>query len=142
MYDQGICTLMLADAVARTKGELADECKKALRKSVSVIVEAQCKEKAPVDFRGGWRYRVAKNDSSDMSVTGWQLAALRAARDAGCEVPQETIDLGLDYVRRSRDVISGGYRYTVNGSATVPCTASAVLALAACGQKVKDLPEA
>ena len=38
-----------------------------------------------------------------MSVTGWQLLALRAAKNIGCDVPGERIDMAVEYVLRCRD---------------------------------------
>ncbi len=40
--------------------------------------------------RGGWRY--SPGQMSDLSVSGWQLMALRSGQLAGLEVPTETIE--------------------------------------------------
>jgi hypothetical protein len=138
MYHHGICTLMLAEVVGMTQGPLAAEVKKALEKAVGIILVAQRKQNTP--NRGGWRYNVA-GDDSDMSVTGWQVMALRAAKNVGCDVPPEAINMALAYVKRSRDAETGGYGYTPGGGVTVPCTGTAILCMAVCGQKVRDLPE-
>ncbi len=90
--------------------------------------------------RGGWRYRVAGYDS-DISVTGWQIMALRAAKNVGCDVPPSAIDSAVEYVKRCQDPYSGGFRYTPGGGVTVPCTGTSILCLAVCGQKVKQMPE-
>ena len=49
---------------------------------------------------GGWRYLPGATDS-DLSVTACQLVALRAARVAGIDVPDDTLRRGLGYVKRS-----------------------------------------
>jgi hypothetical protein len=59
-----------------------------------------------------------------MSVTGWQVMALGAARDCGCDVPPEAIERAVEYVKRSQDPASGGFRYTPAGRATAGCTGS------------------
>ena len=53
--------------------------------------------------RGGWRYRIEHYDGSDISVTGWQIMALRAAKNLGCDVPAETIARAVDYIKRCQD---------------------------------------
>ncbi len=139
MYHHGICTLMLAEVAGKVKGDLAGDIKKALDKAVRVILQGQRKQGGV--SQGGWRYRVMGTDA-DMSVTGWQVAALRAAKDAGCDVPAETFERALAFVKRTRNAQSGGYTYTVGGPVTVSCTATAILCMAACGEKVKELDEA
>ena len=69
--------------------------------AVRVILPAQ-RTKANSPHDGGWRYHVAGGDA-DLSITGWQVAALRAAKDAGCEVPAEAFEKALAFVRRCRD---------------------------------------
>src|SRR5262249_27787378 len=77
MYQHGICTLMLAEVAGMTEDKkLAKEIKTKLVKAVEVILKAQ--RKTTDHHRGGWRYQAAGRDS-DMSVTGWQIMALRAA---------------------------------------------------------------
>ena len=48
-----------------------------MAKAVQLILDAQKVEKGPA-FAGGWRYQRGSRDS-DISVSGWQLMALRAA---------------------------------------------------------------
>jgi rhamnogalacturonyl hydrolase YesR len=80
MYHHGICTLMLAEVVGMTNGELAKQVKPALEKAVAIILKSQRKNPP---HRGGWRYNTDPNGDSDISVTGWQLMALRAAKNVG-----------------------------------------------------------
>jgi len=49
---------------------------------------------------GGWRYMDSRfpKDNSDLSVTGWQLMFLRAAKNAGFEVPRGNVDQAVKYV--------------------------------------------
>lgn len=49
---------------------------------------------------GGWRYTPESTDA-DTSVTGAVLMGLLAARNAGMDVPDETINAALDYIHRS-----------------------------------------
>ena len=74
--------------------------------AVDLIVNTQNTE-------GGWRYQPRRLDA-DISVTICQVMALRAARNAGIEVPNETIDNCIEYVRRSQNP-DGGFMYMVSG---------------------------
>jgi hypothetical protein len=132
MYHHGICTLMLAEVVGMCPPDLADEVRTALAKAVDVILKAQRRDGS---IAGGWRYAVAGGDA-DMSVTGWQLLALRAAKNVGCDVPGEAIEKAVKYVRRCYDENRGTFTYTIHGSATVPCAGTGILGLELCG---KDL---
>ncbi len=126
MYQHGICTLMLSEAV----GMLPDrrEAKRLRDKlvlAVEVILKAQVRNG---EDRGGWRYTMRSFDS-DISVTGWQIMALRAAKNVGCDIPAEHIEQAIGYIKRCRDPLSGGYRYQRFGSVTLPCTGTSMLAL-------------
>jgi hypothetical protein len=132
MYQHGICTLMLAEVAGMTENkELAKEIRRRLVKAVELILEAQ--HKGRDEHHGGWRYQVHSRDS-DISCTGWQLLALRAAKNLGCDVPQERIAWAVAYLKRCRDGHSGGFRYMVGGNVTVPCTGTCILGLEVCGK--------
>ena len=81
LYDQAIVTMALAEAFNLTKDPRLQE---PVRKAVSFIVTAQNKT------TGGWRYKPWARDpqeKGDLSVTGWQIMALKSASLAGVEVP-------------------------------------------------------
>jgi len=140
MYHHGICTLMLAEVVGMTDGKLAREVKEKLQKAVNVILKAQ---RTAGDPRGGWRYQVAQVNGSDISVTGWQLMALRAAKNVGCDVPADVIERAVDYMKRSQDPGSGGFCYMPRaGRPTTACTGTCVLGLMLCGKGKEVPPEA
>jgi hypothetical protein len=129
MYHHGICTLMLSEVVGMAPPDLADEVRPALAKAVAVVLKAQ---RRGGTHGGGWRYTVYGSDS-DLSVTGWQLLALRAAKNVGCDVPAENIERAVEYVRRCFDESRGTFAYTVRGSLTVPCAGTGILGLELCG---------
>ncbi len=141
MYYHGICTLLLAEAAGMTDGRLADDLRARLASAVKVILQAQ--RRGVGRDAGGWRYRVDGQDA-DLSVTGWQLLALRAARNVGCDVPADRIRAAVEYVRRCHDLRTGGYTYQANGfgNVTIPCTGTGVLALELCGKEYHKTPEA
>ena len=102
MYHHGFGTLALAEAYGAVDESLLWEGEKAPRTiaqaldlAIRCAVTAQKKNKW-----GGWRYSPDATDA-DMSVTGAVLMGLLAARNAGLEVPDETINAALEYARRS-----------------------------------------
>jgi len=139
MYYHGICTLMLAEAAGMAEGRSADELRQRLEAAVKVVLHAQRRGGTRDD--GGWRYQVNGWDA-DLSVTGWQLMALRAARNVGCDVPADRIKAAVRYIQRCHDPASGGYRYTTASQVTVPCTGTGILALELCGKEYHRSPEA
>jgi hypothetical protein len=106
MYGHGFAALFLGEVYGMTQGgadtALADRVHSALSRSIRLIVTTQNDE-------GGWRYNPVPFDA-DVSVTICQIMALRSARNAGLEVPKETIDRAVDYVRALQNP-DGGWRY-------------------------------
>ena len=94
MYSHGVSSLMLAEVVGMLEDPLATDVRKALTRAISLILKAQNVAKAE-HHAGGWRYQPTSTDS-DLSVSGWQLLALRAARNVGADVPVENIDRAVD----------------------------------------------
>jgi hypothetical protein len=67
--------------------------------------------------------------------------ALRAAKNLGCDVPPEAIELAVDYIRRCQDPATGGFRYHPGGAVTPPCSGTSILALEICGKELHHCPE-
>lgn len=132
MYCHGISTLMLAEVIGMApESELADQAREALTKAIKLIVLAQNLPKNR-ENAGGWRYQPTSRDS-DISVSGWQVMALRAAKTAGCAVPSENIDRAVDYLKRCA-VQDGGFGYQPGGGPNNPRTGTGILALEICGE--------
>lgn len=131
MYQHGISTLMLAEVVAMTDAKTSREIKPKLELAVKRILQAQRTEMNA--NKGGWRYRLDSSDA-DMSITGWQIMALRAAKNIGCDVPADRIDLAMTYVRACHDPQGGGFSYTQGSMPSAACTAIGVLSLELAGQ--------
>jgi hypothetical protein len=129
MYHHGICTLLLAEVCGMTDRAMADELRPALEKAVRRILQAQ--RPGPGIYRGGWRYRPDSTDA-DVSITGWQLLALRASRNVGCDVPAERIEQALGFILRCRDARSGAFCYQPGARPTFACTGTGILALELC----------
>jgi Prenyltransferase and squalene oxidase repeat len=131
MYCHGISTLMLAEVVGMIPDPaLAARIQTALSRAVLVIIKSQDVHKGP-DHAGGWRYQPNSNDS-DLSVTGWQVMALRAAKSAGCSVDSARIERAVAYLKRCA-VKDGGFAYQPRQGANNPRTGVGILALEICG---------
>lgn len=138
MYCHGISTLMLAEVTGMaTDAKLSSDCREALSRAVALILQAQNRKKDE-NHSGGWRYQPDSPDS-DLSVTGWQVIALRAAKSAGVAIPAENIDRAVAYVRKCA-FKDGGFGYQPGGGPNNPRTGTGVLALEICGEH--ELPEA
>ncbi len=132
MYSHGIATLMLAEVIGMVAPEQAERCREVLQKAVRLIVDAQNAPKS-AEHDGGWRYQPSSSDA-DLSVTAWQLLALRAAKDIGCDVPGENIDRAIAYVKRLHVKHDGGFGYMVGHGSTVTRAGTGIVALEVCGE--------
>lgn len=127
MYGHGFATLFLAEAYGMSLHQDVDtKLGKKLRSAVKLIVDTQNNE-------GGWRYQPVKSDA-DLSVTICQIMALRAARDAGVTVPEETRTRCIDYVKKSQNS-DGSFRYQLASGqhGSFALTAAGIVALNSAG---------
>ncbi|MBP7274720.1 MAG: terpene cyclase/mutase family protein [Kiritimatiellae bacterium] len=117
MYHHGFATLALAELYG-----MVDEPRlgPALVRAVRLILEAQ-KHSRP----GAWRYSPGSSDA-DTTVSGAQVVALFAARNAGLEVPDEAIERALAFYRECQNP-DGGIGYTERGEGSPPRNAIAVV---------------
>ena len=136
MYSHGIATLMLAEVAGMVSADQADQCQQALEKAVRLIVDAQNQKKAS-QHDGGWRYQPTSTDS-DLSVTVWQLLALRAAKDIGCDIPSQNIDRAIAYIKRLAVKQGGGFGYMGRHGATLTRAGCGIVALEVCGDHRGD----
>ncbi len=144
MYGHGIITLMLTEMLGMGSDDEQDaQIHARAQKAIDVILSAQKMKKA-VEDRGGWRYLPNATDS-DLSVTIWQLLALRSAKNDGLDVPASAIVDAIAYLKRSYSVPldrnglpkekAGGFSYEPHGKhATFPMTAAGLLAMQVCGE--------
>ncbi len=127
MYSHGFATLALAEAYGMHPD---DNVGRALKKAVDLIINAQ-------NAQGGWRYSIGTNDS-DSTVTGCQMMALRAAKNAGIEVPEEVIKRGVEYLKACAGA-DGGFSYQAGrGGGGVARTGIGVTVLSLCGSYGSD----
>ncbi len=139
MYGHGITTLFLAEMLGMSAEPARDDAvRKACQRAVDLILRAQRVEKRSGN-QGGWRYSPQATDS-DLSVTIWQLMALRAAKNAGIQVPKAAIDAAVGYIKRSFKADNRnsnkpvGFSYEVSQAPVWSTAAEGLLALQVCGE--------
>ena len=121
IYNHAIASLALAEAYGQCSGE-------------------QCWGGKKIYNEGGWRYldRRHGGGDSDLSMTGWQLMFLRSARNAGFDLPEESINAAVQYVencflhQKNRKV--HGYMVKDSAACTRAMAGAGVLALAHAGK--------
>jgi hypothetical protein len=101
VYEHGIATYALGEYYALTHDERVKEL---LAQAVAHIVEGQSPG-------GGWMYRFDKT-ADDLSVSGWQIQALKAAHLTNLKLPgvDQALDKAISYIDRVKGP-KGGYGY-------------------------------
>ena len=141
MYGHGIVTFMLTEMLGMgATPEQNEMIHDRLEQAIRLILSSQAVRKER-KLEGGWRYSPDSRDS-DLSVSIWQLMALRSAKNDGMNVPSESIDQALQYLRNSytgrqsgATVGEGGFSYTPGQSRpSFTMTAAGLLAMQVCGQ--------
>ena len=144
MYGHGIVTLMITEMLGMGANAEQDALlEERGQRAIDLILSAQ-KQSKPSQYAGAWRYTPNSNDS-DLSVSVWQLMALRSAKNDGLKVPATAIAQAVTYLERSytsRMDSQGnplepkaGFSYLPgNSSPTFAMTAAGLLAMQVCGQ--------
>lgn len=151
MYGHGIITLMLTEMLGMGADEAQDKLiEEKCQKAIDLILSAQKFRKQTRSHQGGWRYTPDAVDS-DLSVSVWQLMALRSAKNDGLAVPSEAIQEALGYLERSfspaqrnaNTISEGGFSYLPEQhSPSFAMTAAGLLAMQVCGQYDSPMTEA
>ena len=117
MYVHGFAMLALAEAYGAVDEDMlwAGESsgKRSIGKSLELAVKLAVTSQKKNPSKG-WRY--SPNDTSaDTSVVGAVLMGLLAARNAGIDVPDKSIDGALKYMKQMTSPESGGVGYSGMG---------------------------
>lgn len=122
MYGHGYAMLYLSQVCGMSTDSVALE---KLRTACKMTCDIQNKD-------GGWRYQPVKQ-GADLSITICQIMALRAARDAGIDIPDEVRTKTLGYVKKSQNS-DGSFHYTLRGGrVSLALTAAGVVSLYSAG---------
>lgn len=117
MYVHGFAMLALSEAYGAVDDEMLWEGERkksrtigeALELAVKLAVSSQKKNPSK-----GWRY-TPNDNSADTSVVGAVLMGLLAARNAGVDVPDSTIDDALKYMKQMTSAETGNVGYSGMG---------------------------
>jgi prenyltransferase beta subunit len=132
MYCHAMATLALAELWGMTGDK---DIKPALTKAVNLIVGCQ-------NYDGGWRYE-PQPTGADISVTIMQVMALRAAKNSGLHVKDETMRRAIAYIKRCYHRRMGGFSYQPGSPPGFARTAAGVCVLQLTGEyKAAEIPEA
>lgn len=128
MYEHALATLAMIEAYGYLpEPRLHDS----IQRAINLIVKAQNAE-------GGWRYHPVPKDA-DISATVMQVVTLHAARNARFQVPDQTMQKALDYVK-SCAIPKGGFAYKTGHSSPLEGrTAAGILSMQLLG--AFDAPE-
>lgn len=118
MYCHGMAALALSEVYAMSGDERLLE---PVRRAIGYTVAAQSRAS------GGWRYGI-NDKAGDTSQLGWQLMALKSAELAGIEIPAQTRDGMIKFLK---SVASGRHHglasYRAGERASVSMTAEALV---------------
>ncbi len=136
-YTQGIVTYALGEAYALSGSPALRD---PLQRAIGAIVRWQKSYRDNPAQNGGWRYRPSHRDS-DVSVTGWMIMALKSAKNAGLDVPQDAFDNAAKYLWNmygewyddKKNITNHGFGYEKQGVDLGP-TAIGVMCLQFMGQ--------
>jgi hypothetical protein len=109
VYEHAIATYALSEALtfSRTLQFKFPELENTVEKAVGIIVKGQTKG-------GGWDYKYADTDRNDLSVAGWQLQALKAAKASNVKIDgyDKVIRTAMEFMTRTAYLGDGKFAYT------------------------------
>lgn len=134
MYGHGFALMFLACVYGM-------ETDPARRERIGDTIEAAIKLTASgQSAEGGWMYQPGSGDEGSVTIT--QLQGLRAAHNAGFEVPEDCVNKAIRYLERC-ETADGGICYSLRsgGGTRPPITAAAACCLYSAGEYDSPLAE-
>ena len=133
MHGHGYALHFMAEVYGMSANrDLARKLRKSVKKGVRLTAKCQSPE-------GGWIYQpVARGHEGSITIT--QVQAIWAARQAGINVPQKTIDKGIEYMKKSQ-CADGGIAYSLGQRSSRPALSVAGV-MVFCGLGKRESREA
>ena len=105
MYAHGLATIAICEAYGLTQDPVL---RRPAQKALNLIVNTQHEE-------GGWRYGPSKQPG-DLSISGWQIMALKSGQMAGLDVPAVATRKAAYFLDSLANESDEGYGYVGKGS--------------------------
>ena len=109
VYEHAIATYALSEALTFSRGLQypIPNLEEAVTKAANLIVKGQTKD-------GGWDYHYRDTDRNDLSVAGWQLQALKAAKASGVKIDDidKTTRQAIRWLEGDAYLDKGRFAYT------------------------------
>ena len=118
-YNHAIAGVMLSELYGVADSTQSKRIGRSIEAALQYTLKDQREWDADTPYAGGWRYLndfFSENGRADLSVTSWQLMFLRAAANAGFNIPEEPIEAAVGFVRRCYDSQLKSFRYSNHGS--------------------------
>ena len=144
IYNHAIGGLALSESYGMTDPAKTRRIRLAIEKALAHTYERQKVNEHTPRYKGGWRYHTHNPGfSGDLSVTAWQIQFLRSSRNAGLDVPEETIDTALAFVERCFDAGMRTFAYAPQSRYrfTRAMAGAGILSLAFGGQHESPMAE-
>jgi Squalene-hopene cyclase C-terminal domain len=116
MYGHGLATIAMCEAYGMTQDPAL---KQSAQKALDLLVSSQHQE-------GGWRYTPEKQ-AGDLSVSGWQIMALKTGQAAGLDVPADAVARARKFLDLTNNKQDKGYGYTAGSPSSYRTTAIGLL---------------
>ncbi len=108
MYSHGLAAIAMCEAYGLSQDPVL---RRPAQSAINLIVNVQHEG-------GGWRYGPAKS-AGDMSISGWQIMAIKSAQMSGLDVPSVAVTRAKSFLNSCANSGDEGYGY-VSGSASTP----------------------
>ncbi len=140
MYEHAISTLALTEAAVNLNNFSLEPI---IEDALQLIIRVQNTEHKPgalggpvnaqSNYYGGWRYN-PDSIESDISVSGWQILALKGALSAGFEIPEWSLPKAAHFLRACYDKDEQAFTYQP-GDRGIGCARTGIgaLGLQLCG---------
>jgi len=109
VYEHAIATYALSEALTFSRGLQfpIPNLEESVKKGATLIVAGQTEG-------GGWDYHYKATDRNDLSVAGWQMQALKAAKASGIKIDDldKAMRKAIDWLADEAHVGDGKFAYT------------------------------
>ena len=117
MYAHGLASIAICEAYGLSQDPVL---RRPAQNAINLLINSQHEN-------GGWRYGPSKTPQGDMSISGWQIMALKSAQMAGLDVPPVAVSRSKSFLESCCNKDNEGYSYVANGGATPRMTAVGLL---------------